>query len=210
MVALSTSVLPGLIGCASNLIDQAAIGRRPTSSRTGGHATHWTNRLPGALRGNMAVVVDMGATEHSPPQGDTDVGRGYTARHQSRKPASSDPRARSAGCPIDHAHLARYTLGDAALELEVLTLFADEAPRTLARLRSAAAANPFAEADWQAASHTLKGSARAVGAVKVALAAEAAERAARQEPAGIGRHLSAMSAAVAEAGSYIASLGLAR
>ncbi len=74
--------------------------------------------------------------------------------------------------PIDHAHLARYTLGNRPLELEVLQLFAGQAPSTLASL--AAATTPK---DWHIWAHTLKGSARAVGAWAVATAAEEAERA---------------------------------
>lgn len=73
--------------------------------------------------------------------------------------------------PIDHKHLARYTLGNRALEKEVLDLFREQALPLLAKL---AAANTAA--DWRLHAHTLKGSARAVGAWQVGFAAEAAER----------------------------------
>ena len=66
--------------------------------------------------------------------------------------------------PIDIAHLRRMTLGDAALEREVLTMFSAQA----AHLAKALAAMP---ADAPALAHTLKGSARAVGAFAVADAA---------------------------------------
>ncbi len=66
--------------------------------------------------------------------------------------------------PIDIAHLRRMTLGDAALEREVLTMFAAQA----ACLAGALAAMP---ADAPALAHTLKGSARAIGAFAVADAA---------------------------------------
>ena len=66
--------------------------------------------------------------------------------------------------PIDLMHLRRMTLGDAALEREVLTMFAAQA----SRLAAALAAMP---ADAPALAHTLKGSARAVGAFAVADAA---------------------------------------
>jgi HPt (histidine-containing phosphotransfer) domain-containing protein len=56
------------------------------------------------------------------------------------------------------------TLGDAALEREVLTLFSAQA----SRLAGALAAKP---ADAGALAHTLKGSARAIGAFAVADAA---------------------------------------
>ena len=73
--------------------------------------------------------------------------------------------------PIDHAHLARYTLGNTALEHEVLGLFREQATPLLAEL--AGAQTP---SDWKHYAHTLKGSARAVGAWQVGYAAEAAER----------------------------------
>ena len=66
--------------------------------------------------------------------------------------------------PIDIAHLRRMTLGDAALEREVLTMFSMQA----SRLAEALAAMPT---DALALAHTLKGSARAIGAFAVADAA---------------------------------------
>jgi HPt (histidine-containing phosphotransfer) domain-containing protein len=66
--------------------------------------------------------------------------------------------------PIDLTHLRRMTLGDAALEREVLSMFSAQA----SRLAAALAANP---ADAAALAHTLKGSARAIGAFAVADAA---------------------------------------
>ena len=72
--------------------------------------------------------------------------------------------------PIDWAHLSRYTMNDKALEQEVLGLFAMEAPRYLAQLQSAASHKA-----WIEAAHTLKGSARAVGAWAIAECAQAAE-----------------------------------
>lgn len=78
--------------------------------------------------------------------------------------------ARTSSRPIDLAHLSRYTLGDLDLEREILGLFADQIPRLLAELRSAGN-----EKAWQQATHTLKGSARAVGAWKMSEAASRAE-----------------------------------
>lgn len=74
---------------------------------------------------------------------------------------------------IDRAHLDRQTFGDAALQVEVLGLFRDELPNALQRLRSAATAK-----EWHFAAHSLKGSARAVGANPLAALALAAEQAA--------------------------------
>src|SRR5260370_8858128 len=74
--------------------------------------------------------------------------------------------------PIDIAHLKRMTLGDAGLEREVLAMFAGQAVRLIEVL----AALPADAADI---AHTLNGSARAIGAFKVAEAAEAFEAALR-------------------------------
>lgn len=76
------------------------------------------------------------------------------------------------GCrPIDRKHLARYTLGDEALEEEILGLFLEQLPKTIATLRSAQT-----DKDWTCAAHTLKGSARCVGAWRLARSGEQAER----------------------------------
>lgn len=66
--------------------------------------------------------------------------------------------------PLDRDHLARMTLGDSELELEVLSMFAEQA----ACLVSMMTALP---ADASALAHKLKGSARGVGAFAVADAA---------------------------------------
>jgi HPt (histidine-containing phosphotransfer) domain-containing protein len=73
--------------------------------------------------------------------------------------------------PVDHAHLSRYTLGDARLEREILGLFLAQLPLTIESLRFAAT-----DRDWQIAAHTLKGSCRAVGAWQIATLAQEAER----------------------------------
>lgn len=86
--------------------------------------------------------------------------------HETRRPPF-DNRSQ----PVDRAHLARYTMGDAALEREVLELFASQTWKTIAELRQA-----LDEKAWHVAAHTLKGSARAVGAWDVAMEAERAER----------------------------------
>lgn len=73
--------------------------------------------------------------------------------------------------PIDLGHLARMTLGDASLEREVLQLFGRQADMLVTRMQTAA------PAVVAAAAHTLKGSARGIGAWQVAEAAEKVERA---------------------------------
>jgi len=82
---------------------------------------------------------------------------------------SSPPLAPDDG-PIDFEHLSRMTLGDPALECEVLTMFVAQSARLLDQI---AALPP--EAGRLA--HTLKGSARAIGAFAVAEAAARLEAA---------------------------------
>ncbi|MFM2423048.1 MAG: hypothetical protein RL291_1578 [Pseudomonadota bacterium] len=72
--------------------------------------------------------------------------------------------------PVDRNFLKRFTLGNRHLEREVLCLFATQAPTYLAQLVAAQTAK-----EWHDAAHTLKGSARSVGAWRVARAAESAE-----------------------------------
>ncbi|HEX4407337.1 MAG TPA: Hpt domain-containing protein [Xanthobacteraceae bacterium] len=74
---------------------------------------------------------------------------------------------------IDAEHLHRMTLGDRRLEREVLELFVRQTAIMLDRI--AAAEQP---ANAAAAAHTLKGSARGIGAWRVARAAEMVEQAA--------------------------------
>jgi HPt (histidine-containing phosphotransfer) domain-containing protein len=88
---------------------------------------------------------------------------------------------------IDEVHLERMTLGDRSLEREVLEIFARQTTLTLERIADSGPARAAA------AAHTLKGSARGIGAWRVALAAERLEEAA----AGEGDE-AAMLAAIAE------------
>ncbi|MBV8791662.1 MAG: Hpt domain-containing protein [Pseudolabrys sp.] len=71
---------------------------------------------------------------------------------------------------IDRDHLRKMTLGNAALEHEVLQLFDKQAEVLLTRMRDA---DPGSLA---ALAHALKGSARGIGAWPVAAAAEGLER----------------------------------
>ena len=73
--------------------------------------------------------------------------------------------------PIDTTYLRRFTMGNAELEREVLGLFVEHAPGYVGQLSRAGDAKA-----WHDAAHTLKGSARAVGAWRVGRAAEVAER----------------------------------
>ena len=91
--------------------------------------------------------------------------------------------------PIDFEHLNRMTLGDAGLEQEVLAMFVAQSARLVSTLTDR-------PADASALAHTLKGSARAIGAFAVA------DAAARLEAA-IARGFDT-SAALAELGEAIA------
>jgi HPt (histidine-containing phosphotransfer) domain-containing protein len=66
--------------------------------------------------------------------------------------------------PIDIEHLQRMTLGDASLEREVLAMFSAQAAGLIDKLATL-------PPDAAALAHTLKGSARAIGAFGVADAA---------------------------------------
>jgi len=76
---------------------------------------------------------------------------------------------------IDEDHLRRMTLGDGSLEREVLEIFARQTVLTCNRLAGAEPARAAAIA------HTIKGSARGIGAWRVAAAAERLEQAASAE-----------------------------
>src|SRR5436189_4136448 len=71
----------------------------------------------------------------------------------------ADSGDKLAGDPIDRTYLARFTMGNSAVEHEVLHLFADQVPRYLQQLRDASV-----DKAWQQAAHTIKGSASAIGA----------------------------------------------
>lgn len=78
---------------------------------------------------------------------------------------------------LDLVHLSRQTFGDHALETELLTLFERQAEQFAARFVAPCAAG---ESGWRAdLAHTLKGSARAVGAFAVGAAADDYEAALR-------------------------------
>ncbi len=106
-------------------------------------------------------------------------------------------RAPGAAAVIDRGHLASMTLGDRALEREVLRLFDRQADLLLARMRSGA---PPAIATL---AHTLRGSASGIGAENVARAAAAVEQAAGESERnaameGLVRAIEEAQAAIAE------------
>ena len=97
--------------------------------------------------------------------------------------------------PIDIEHLGRMTLGDASLAHEVLAMFAAQSVTMLGALATL-------PPDAGALAHTLKGSARAIGAFGVADAAESLEAALNNgdNPA---QALTGLKGAVAQARSAI-------
>lgn len=99
--------------------------------------------------------------------------------------------------PIDRAHLFGMALGDHALEREVLALFCRQVDTLVERIR---AADP---PEVPALAHTLKGSARGVGAWPMARAAEVVETAA---PAELARAVAALAAAAGETRAAIADI----
>ena len=101
--------------------------------------------------------------------------------------------------PIDLVHLARTTLGDRSLEREILQLFDRQSTLLIARMRSAAPGGIATLA------HTLKGSARGIGAWRVARAAEALEVAGSAD-ADVSSALDRLAAASDEARAVIAEL----
>jgi len=101
--------------------------------------------------------------------------------------------------PIDLVHLARMTLGDRSLEREVLQLFDRQATLLIARMRAAAPGGVATLA------HTLTGSARGIGAWRVARAAQALELAGSAD-ADLAGALDRLAAATDEARAVIAEL----
>jgi HPt (histidine-containing phosphotransfer) domain-containing protein len=100
--------------------------------------------------------------------------------------------------PIDLDHLARMTCGETALQREVLGMFLAQSGRLISALADASA-------KVATISHTLKGSAKAVGAFDVAERAAAVEEAALKgsDPA---PSLGELKAAVSKASDAIEAL----
>ncbi len=100
---------------------------------------------------------------------------------------------------IDEEHLGRMTLGDRRLEREVLEIFVRQSTIMLKRI---AGAEPALAA---AAAHTLMGSARGIGAWRVARAAEGLEHAAADDgsEANLEEAIAELKAATLEASAAI-------
>ncbi len=90
--------------------------------------------------------------------------KGQPKARQKRQTDSPDPAI------FDRSHLHQYTTGDGALERELIGLFLGQFEPIWTQLAVAASAD-----DWKFAAHTLKGSARSIGAPKIAALAEKLE-----------------------------------
>jgi HPt (histidine-containing phosphotransfer) domain-containing protein len=115
------------------------------------------------------------------------------------------PREEGGEPIIDLVHLARQTLSDQALEIELLDLFERQSARIVAQLTE------IRDRDAKiggALAHTLRGSALSIGAGRVARAAQVYEAACEAGLRGgaLNATLRALADAVAEARATIASL----
>lgn len=103
--------------------------------------------------------------------------------------------------PIDLVHLSRMTLGDRTLERDVLTLFERQIGLLMERIETA----PPAVA--AAAAHTLKGSAKGIGAFALAKAAAMVEESALcGEAPGRSEGIDSLRTAIRETRAEIAGL----
>ncbi len=82
-------------------------------------------------------------------------------RPQREASAAPDPQV------LDLAHLQRYSMGDRALEADLLALF-----RTQVQMQANAIAASDDASSWKLSTHTLKGVARTLGAWQIARTAE--------------------------------------
>jgi HPt (histidine-containing phosphotransfer) domain-containing protein len=75
--------------------------------------------------------------------------------------------------PIDLIYLAKQTLGDEHLQRELLEIFLERSPPLLAGILEL---DPSESGAFRDLVHRLKGSARAIGAIRIASIAEAIEQ----------------------------------
>ena len=104
--------------------------------------------------------------------------------------------APSRGRPVDLVHLARQTMGDRDLEAEVLGMFARQVDAARGRLAAAG------EDERRSLAHTLKGTARSVGAFALADCAAGIE----EDPSSAAL-LERLSALADEVRDFIAAIG---
>jgi HPt (histidine-containing phosphotransfer) domain-containing protein len=76
--------------------------------------------------------------------------------------ASKSGRTKTVPVTFDRSRLAQYTMDSPDLEREIVGLFVAQLPAILDRLQ-----NVGSREDWRIATHTLKGSALAIGACRI-------------------------------------------
>ena len=106
------------------------------------------------------------------------------------------PQCASADNPVDLVHLSKQSLGNRSLEQEILALFKSQSVLYLDRLKHATTTY-----ERKMAAHTILGSARGVGAWKVAAEAEQI-----QAHCAMVKDLTQLEIRVAEANDYITEL----
>jgi HPt (histidine-containing phosphotransfer) domain-containing protein len=85
-------------------------------------------------------------------------------------PAKKATNTNETASPVDLVHLSRQSLGDRSLEREILNLFKSQSALYLDRLSNAKTSD-----ERKLAAHTILGSARGIGAWRVAKEAEAVQ-----------------------------------
>jgi len=122
--------------------------------------------------------------------------------NRAQRPQTLSNDAGHAAGTLDTAELRRFTLGDKHLETEILGLFIAQVPITIAALKQAES-----DGDWHVAAHSLKGSARAVGARRLAqLAAQAERLNGTSDPKACGSMIRMLEEAASEAQALIGPL----
>ncbi len=121
-----------------------------------------------------------------------------TLEHSGPMPGGPAPDS----APIDLVYLSHQTLGDRALEIELLSLFTRQAGHILAQLQTPANATVRP----QDLAHTLTGSARAIGACAVAKASQHYEMQLDAGGPGANAALDRLGAAIGQARAAIGDL----
>lgn len=103
--------------------------------------------------------------------------------------------------PIDLVHLARQTLGDRNLEVEILQMFEQISHTYIARVKA-----PENSEDLEISIHSLKGAAAGVGANSIATIAALAETELRDQGKIESETLADLEFAVAEVNTFIQNL----
>lgn len=124
-----------------------------------------------------------------------------TAIHAMSAPDGSGESYSGSTRPLDLVHLAKYTLGDRGLEAELLGLFRSQAGIYVTRLETAAS-----QKEWRDAAHSLKGSARGLGAWSLGDVAENIEHLDYDDEAGRAEAVIRLRAAILVVNVFIDEL----